>query len=134
MSLNGDLLRSSFVHVIEKQPKLTKRFYEILFERYPELKNLFPRRGMAAQEKMLGEALVAVLDHLEDTPWLQGQLGTLGRRHVDYGVTRAMYGQVGECLLAALAEAAGDDWTPAHERAWVDAYGAIRDMMLAEAA
>ena len=129
MSLNAPLLRSSFELVVERQPKLVHRFYEILFERYPQVKPLFGRNSPSKQEEMLTSALVAVIDHLEDVPWLQQTLSGLGAKHDEYGVTREMYGWVGASLLAALAEAAGKDWTPELEGAWTDAYGAIVGLM-----
>jgi len=129
MSLNAPLLRSSFELVVTRQPKLVHRFYEILFERYPQVKPLFGRNAPAKQEEMLTSALVAVLDHIEDAPWLVSTLGQLGAKHDGYGVTKEMYGWVGASLLAALAEAAGSDWSPALESAWTDAYGAIVGLM-----
>ena len=130
MALDVALLRSSFALVVERQPALTKRFYEILFERYPQARALFGRNTQRAQEEMLQGALVAVLDHLEDAAWLQGTLAGLGAKHVGYGVSAPMYGWVGESLLATLAEVAGPAWTPALERAWAEAYGAIVELML----
>lgn len=130
MSLNVPLLRSSFDLVIERQPQLTPRFYEILFARYPQVKPLFGRNSGANQAAMLQSALVAVLDKLEDASWLEQTLGAMGAKHVDYGVTTEMYGWVGTSLLAAIAEAAGSDWSPALESAWTDAYGAISGLML----
>lgn len=129
MSLNAPLLRSSFELVVTRQPKLVHRFYEILFDRYPQVKPLFGRNAPAKQEEMLTAALVAVLDHIEDAPWLVATLGQLGAKHDQYGVTPEMYGWVGASLLAALAEAAGTDWSPALETAWTDAYGAIVGLM-----
>jgi hemoglobin-like flavoprotein len=129
MSLNAPLLRSSFELVVARQPKLVHRFYEILFERYPQVKPLFGRNAPAKQEEMLTSALVAVIDHLEDAPWLGSTLGQLGAKHDQYGVTPEMYGWVGASLLATLAEVAGTDWTPALETAWTDAYGAIVGLM-----
>ena len=134
MPLNVALLRSSFEVVIERQPELTHRFYEILFERYPRAKALFVRNAPAAQEKMLADALVAVLDHLEDAPWLTSTLSGLGAKHKGYGVTDEMYGWVGASLLATLAEVAGKDWTPPLEAAWTEAYGAIAGLMQAGSA
>jgi hemoglobin-like flavoprotein len=134
MSLNVPLLRSSFDLVVERQPHLTHRFYEILFQRYPKAKALFGRNTAVAQEKMLTDALVAVMDHLEDAPWLTNTLKALGAKHVGYGVTTEMYGWVGASLLATLAEVAGGDWTPALEAAWSEAYGAIAGLMQAGAA
>ena len=50
-----------------------------------------------------------------------------------YGVTEEMYGWVGECLLAAFAEAAGDAWTDEVAKSWAAAYDAIAGAMLAGA-
>lgn len=130
MSLDADLLRSSLELVVERQPAITPRFYEILFERYPQVRPLFGRNAAAAQQKMLQEAIVAVVDHLEDADWLASTLGGMGRQHVDYGVKPEMYGWVAQSLIATLAEVAGDDWTPAMEEAWTAALTAIRDLML----
>jgi hemoglobin-like flavoprotein len=132
MTLDPAILRSSFEIVIDRRPDLTVRFYEVLFERYPHLQRLFSRdRG--AQSKMLAGALAAVLDHLEDAPWLVETLGNLGGKHVAYGVTAEMYDMVGDALLATLAEAAGDDWTPIVAAQWTEAFGAIASMMQAGA-
>jgi len=134
MSLNVPLLRSSFDLVVERQPRLTSRFYEILFQRYPEAKLLFHRNKPELQEKMLTDTLVAVMDRLDDAPWLTATLKGMGAKHVEYGVTNEMYGWVGASLLATLAEVAGKDWTPELEAAWTEAYGAIAGLMQAGAA
>ena len=132
--MNADLLRSSFELVVSRNPEPTLRFYEILFDRYPDAKSLFGRKSQEEQAKMLRDALVAVVDHLEDAPWLAETLKALGAKHVDYEVTPEMYPWVGECLLATLAEIAGDDWSPEIEAAWTEAYGAIQGLMLEGAA
>ncbi|HXK20362.1 MAG TPA: globin domain-containing protein [Polyangiaceae bacterium] len=129
MSLNVKLLRDSFDVVVERSPHLTHRFYEILFERYPQTQHMFPAGRRSRQEGMLTEALVAVLDHLEDAPWLTGTLHALGAKHVDYGVTDEMYGWVGDALLRTLAETCANDWTPELEAAWAAAFGAIASLM-----
>jgi hemoglobin-like flavoprotein len=131
MALNVPVLRSTFDLVVERQPQIAHRFYEILFSRYPRAQSLFGRNSAAAQEKMLTDALVAVVDHLEDAPWLTSTLGALGAKHEGYGVTAEMYDWVGACLLAALAEAAGKDWSREAEVAWTEAYGAISGLMKA---
>ena len=125
MSLNVELLESSFVLVTEREPNLVSHFYDRLFERYPQAKALFGRNSRQNQEKMLTDALVAVVDHLEDAPWLETTLVALGQKHQEYQVTPEMFDWVGECLLDTIAEVAGDDWTEDHKNAWTDAYGAI---------
>jgi hemoglobin-like flavoprotein len=136
MALDVTLLRQSFTLVVERSPQVIARFYEIFFERYPEVRPMFGRgpEDIARQERMLTDALVAVLDHLEDAPWLQQTLFALGRRHVGYGVRDEMYAWVGDCLLMALAEAAGSAWSAEIEKQWSEAFGAIQSMMLAGAA
>lgn len=134
MSLDVEALRDSFSLVVERSPDVVHRFYDILFTRYPSVRPLFSRNSRDRQEKMLTDALVAVTDHLDDAPWLSEQLSAMGKKHVDYGVTPEMYGWVGECLIAALSEAAGEAWTPRVENAWIEAYGAIQGLMLGGAA
>ena len=129
MALNAELLRSSAELVVSREPDFTLRFYGILFKRYPQLQPLFGRNSRDNQAKMLRDSIVAVLDHLEDAPWLVTNLKALGDRHKGYQVTPEMYPMVGECLLATLAEIAGDDWSPEIQAAWSDAYGAIVSMM-----
>jgi hemoglobin-like flavoprotein len=129
VSLDPQLLRSSFALVVERQPELTTRFYEIFFQRYPQVRPLFGRNATANQAQMLQGALVAVMEHIEDAEWLTDTLSALGKKHVDYGVTDEMYDWVGESLLATLAEAAGLDWSPQLAAAWTEAYGAIAGLM-----
>jgi hemoglobin-like flavoprotein len=133
MSLDVQLIRTNFEYVIEREPNLTERFYDVLFERYPQVQPLFGRNSRAAQQQMLAQALMAVIDHLEDAPWLEQTLGALGRRHVDYGVTQEMYGWVGDALLTVLERASGDTWTTAHRDNWTLAYSAIVSLMCGEA-
>lgn len=129
MSLDVITLRQSFDLVVSRAPDMTRRFYAILFERYPQVRPLFGR-STEKQEQMLTRALVAVLDRLEDGAWLGDTLRALGAKHVDYGVTEEMYPWVGDALLATLAEVAGEAWTPQVEKAWTDAYAAIAGLML----
>jgi hemoglobin-like flavoprotein len=49
---------------------------------------------------------------------------------VGYGAQPEHYPVVGEVLLAAMAEVAGPDWRPEHERAWGKALGIVAGAML----
>jgi len=129
MALNVELLRSSFALVVEREPEVTHRFYDVLFKNHPEAKPLFANRSRGEQERMLRDMLVAIIDHLEDGAWLGSQLRALGAKHEGYGVRPEMYGWVGASLLETLASVAGDAWTPELAAAWTDAYGAIASLM-----
>jgi hemoglobin-like flavoprotein len=130
MALDADLLRSSLALVSEREDRITERFYDTLFTRYPQARPLFSRNRQE-QAAMLQESIVAVLDHIEDAAWLESHLGELGRRHVDYAVTAEMYPWVIDSLVVTLAQIGGDDWTPEMDRAWRDALRAVSDLMLA---
>ncbi|WP_018179178.1 globin domain-containing protein [Jongsikchunia kroppenstedtii] len=128
--MNKQLLENSLMLVDLPDDGLTVRFYEILFDRYPAVRPMFQRDGKL-QAAMLRQALVAVLDHLDNSEWLADNLGSLGRRHADMGVTAPMYEAVGECMIAAMAEIAGDAWTKEMSAAWAEALGAVSSLMLA---
>ena len=130
MSLNVELLRSSFELVLAREPALTHRFYGVLFTKYPQVKPLFGRNSAQHQETMLANALVAVMDHLEDASWLNETLTAMGAKHLDYGVKDEMYPFVGDALITAMSQVAGADWTEEHTAQWSAAYGAITSMML----
>jgi hemoglobin-like flavoprotein len=128
-----ELLLESLGWASELEEVVTLRFYEILFERYPQVRPLFSR-DRSLQARMLQDAVVAAVAHLDDAAWLSQTLGAIGAKHVDYGVTDEMYPLVGECLIAALAEPCGPRWTPAHEGAWARTCGARMGLALQGAA
>jgi hemoglobin-like flavoprotein len=130
MSLNVELLQSSFEQVKPAAPQLTSRFYELIFTDYPDLKPLFAHTDMAEQRKKLLQSLVLVIDNLRAPEVLDRSLKGLGTRHVQYGVLPAHYPPIGQCLIKALQETAGTAWTPEVQQAWIEAYGAVTALML----
>ena len=130
--MDKDLLSASLLLVAGEEDALTRRFYEILFERYPAVRPLFTR-DTTVQATMLTEAVVAVLDHLDDAAWLTDALGSLGAKHEGYGVTSDMYPAVGECMIAAMVERGGAHWTPEMTDAWAEALAAVSGLMIAGA-
>jgi hemoglobin-like flavoprotein len=127
------LLEQSLRWAAERRPIITSRFYEILFERYPQAQSLFGRNSRKNQVQMLQDAILACLDHLDDASWLADAMATLGAKHVGYGVTDEMYPWVGECLIATLAELCEERWTSEHEAAWARTYSALTSLALAGA-
>ena len=133
MALNVELIESSFEAVAPRAVQLADVFYDTLFRDHPEVRSLFPDT-MAEQKQKLISALALTVKSLREPEKLQNVLEDLGCRHVEYGAVEAHYPAVGQTLLKALAEVAGDAWNPELEGAWSEAYGAIQDLMLAGAA
>ena len=117
-----------------RDPNFVARFYTKLLARHPQLRSLLGATVSQRQHAMLYQALVAILDHLDDAPWLEEALKKYGARHASYGVTDEMYDWFGECLLATLADVDDSGWTPQLAAAWSEAYLAISGLMKAGAA
>jgi nitric oxide dioxygenase len=57
-------------------------------------------------------------------------LRALGARHVAYGTLPEHYPIAGECLIAAMADVAGDAWKPEYETAWAAGWSLIAGAMI----
>lgn len=129
------LLQESFELALERDDDFPRLFYDVLFHRHPDIEQMFGERGRGrntpdAQRRMFAQTLIAIVDHIDDEPWLRETLVPMGKEHLAYGVTARMYDHVCDALVTAFAEVVGEDWTPAHERAWRGAYAHIADVML----
>ena len=127
--MDKDLLMDGLL-LADADENLTTRFYEILFDRYPAVRPMFSA-DVRPQAEMLRTAVLAVLEHLDDPEWLTTTLGGLGAKHAEYGATPAMFAAVGECMVAAMAELGGDDWTREMTAAWSEALATVSSLMLA---
>lgn len=130
MSLNVELLESSFARVKEREAEFSAHFYNNLFADYPIVKPLFTNSDMVEQQKKLFKSLLVVVDSLRKPDVLTSALTGLGTRHVKYGVLPEHYPLVGSTLLKALSICLEEAWTPDVEQAWIAAYGVVAKVML----
>jgi hemoglobin-like flavoprotein len=130
MSLQVETLEQSFEKVKPHADDFVNRFYENLFTQSPEAKPLFAHTNMAKQKKMLLSSLVFVVENLRNPEAFTETLKGLGSRHIKYGALPEHYPLVGNALLTTFGDFLKSDWTPEVKQAWVDAYGAITDLML----
>ncbi|MFJ7155899.1 globin domain-containing protein [Streptomyces sp. NPDC101118] len=124
------ILKNSFAVVERRAEHAVKFFYSHLFWHNPGIREMFPPSfaDMERQRDRLFAALTHVVSHLED-PTLLPYLRDLGRDHRKFLAGPEHYTAVGASLLAALAEASGEAWTPEVEKAWGEAYQVIADAM-----
>jgi chemotaxis signal transduction protein/hemoglobin-like flavoprotein len=130
LGLNVELLEQSFEAVKPHAETLVERFYENLFEQYPEVQPLFANADMAEQRGKLLSALATVVASLRQPDALVPHLEELGRRHVAYGAEPAHYEAVGTVLIETLGEIAGDLWTDELRDAWSDAVTLVATVMI----
>ncbi|MBE9041545.1 flavohemoprotein [Oscillatoriales cyanobacterium LEGE 11467] len=133
MSLNVELLESSFEKIKPRAGEFGASFYENLFRMYPEAKPLFATTDLAEQQKKLIASLVLVVENLRKPDALESPLKGLGARHVQYGALPEHYPLVGNAILTTFEQYLGNDWTADVKQAWVEAYGAITEIMLSGA-
>ncbi len=130
MTLNIELLQSSFALVKVDSSAFTERFYTSLFTDHPEVQPLFAHANMEKQGKQLFQSLVFTLNNLRKPDALSHALKGLGTRHVQYGVLPQHYPIVGNSLLKAFEATLGTAWTPDVQQAWIEAYGTVAQLML----
>ncbi|MEM9538153.1 MAG: globin family protein [Cyanobacteria bacterium P01_E01_bin.42] len=130
MSLQAEILEKSFENIKPQANEFVNSFYENLFSANPEAKPLFGHTDMAAQKKKLLGSLVLVVENLRKPDVLSDALKGLGARHVKYGALPEHYPLVGSALLTTFEQYLGEAWTEEVRQAWVEAYGAITELML----
>jgi hemoglobin-like flavoprotein len=130
--MNTDIqtLRSSFRRLSPRADALAHCFYDTLFARYPEVIPLFAGTNFDDQRKKLMRALALVVRHLEQPDFLRAYLQGLGAIHLAYGVAPEHYTAVGESLLTALADTAGNTWSETEATAWRSAFTLISEAMI----
>jgi hemoglobin-like flavoprotein len=133
MSLDLELLETSFDLLAPRGDELMDEFYERLFAAAPEVRPLFPN-DMRRQKTMLLGALVLLRKSLRNLDAIVPKLRELGARHVAYGTVPAHYPIVGGALLGAMAQLAGEQWTPEIEAAWAGAFEVVAGEMMRGAA
>jgi len=127
------LIRSSFAVVAPQTEEVARHFYATLFSRAPLTRDLFPV-NMEVQRSRLLRALVHVVQMVDRPDELVPFLEQLGRDHRKFGVLAEHYDAVGAALISAVAEFAGQAWTPRVARAWTESYGTVARAMRTAAA
>jgi len=122
------LVRNSWQLVLPIKDTAAQLFYGQLFELDPSLRGLF-KGDMAEQGRKLMAMINTVVISLDKLGPILETIEDMGRRHVAYGVTEAHYDTVGSALIWTLGQGLGEQFTPAVEDAWADAYTALASAM-----
>ena len=124
-----DLLRGTWLQVVQIGAPAMALFYKRLFEIDPGTARLFGGTDMSVQEQKLLQAISAVIDGLDDLAPLVPVLEDLGRRHAGWGVTNAHYDSVGAALLWTFEQGLGPSWTEEAAQDWAAAYDLVASTM-----
>ena len=130
MALDVDKLEESFDLVAPQGDELMRTFYDNLFETAPGVRPLFENVNMDRQRRALLNMLLVLRESLRDLDDIVPDLEKLGARHDGYGANPEHYPVVGEVLIGAMAQVAGDAWKPEYTSAWQQAYEVVQGVML----
>ena len=122
------LVRSSWQQVLPISDSAAKLFYGQLFELDPSLRSMF-KGDMVEQGRKLMTMINMVVISLDKLGPILETIEDMGRRHVAYGVTEAHYDTVGNALIWTLGKGLGQQFTPAVEDAWAEAYDTLASAM-----
>ncbi len=136
LAMNPALLKESFNLITPRKEEFARHFYNLLFQQYPQVRELFPNMesGMRRQEASLITTLAVVVAGVERGENLAAVIRSLGERHSRYGAQAAHYPIVGQLLIQTFQDLLGDAFTTQMKAAWSQAYEIISNEMLKGAA
>ena len=116
------------VHGVE----ITKTFYKNMFEKHPELLNIFNHANQekGRQQTALANTVYAAAVHIENLEAILPVVVQIAHKHRSLGILPEHYPIVGENLLQAIKEVLGDAATDDIINAWAEAYGVIADIFI----
>ncbi len=116
----------------EHSTAIGKRFYKLLFEKAPDLYNVFnqtnQKRGL--QQEALGYSVYAAGEHITNLDAIKPVIERISQKHRAIGIKAEQYPVVGETLLQAVKDVLGDAATDEIIEAWGKAYGYIADAFI----
>jgi methyl-accepting chemotaxis protein len=132
----SDIIRiqQSFRMVACEGEQMVSRFYELLFERFPDLRSFFHSSTVSEQHAKFLTGLSTLVLHLDDPQELRVTLVKLGERHQRYGIAKPHYPPVLGTLLHVLAEFGGEGMDGKTYEAWANFLHLIRAIMLEKSA
>jgi hemoglobin-like flavoprotein len=127
-----DRLEESFGLLTQPRLDLAGRFLFLLQSEHPRLTALSSgeRDGI---KRAIMDTLGTTVAHLRDPQSVRLHLEEMGRRHAASGVRAEHYPTAGRILIAAMANVAGDRWSPELEADWDESIQLVAQIMMAGA-
>ncbi len=123
------LIKATLPVLKQQGDAITARMYELLFEKYPQVKPLFAN-APDNQSKILTRSIIAYSEHINDLSALSSALEQIARKHVAVGVQPEYYPLVGESLLQAFREILDESMTDEIISAWQEAYFFLAEQLI----
>ncbi|WP_027409345.1 NO-inducible flavohemoprotein [Anoxybacteroides tepidamans] len=127
-----DIIQSTVPVLEQYGEQITKRFYQLLFSKHPELLNIFnhANQQQGRQQKALAASVYAAAKHIDNLEAILPVVKQIAHKHRSLGVKKEHYPIVGQHLLLAIKDVLGDAATDDIIEAWKEAYGVIADVFI----
>ena len=124
------IIKSSAPALAEYGEQITGRFYQILLEKNPELKNIFNMTNQKSgnQKQALAMAVYAFSKYVDNLSVILGDVERIAQKHASLGIKPEHYPLVGAALLESIKEILnpGDDVISA----WASGYGVLANVFI----
>lgn len=124
-----DMVRSSLSQLRREFDGYSLYFYEALFRRAPEMRDLF-REDLAGQGMKFMSTLSVIVEKLDDKDASAAQYSGLGKMHSSLGIKAVDFKPMEEALIDTLRTGLGDEFSPELEAAWRKAYEQVSHNMI----
>jgi nitric oxide dioxygenase len=126
-----EIIRATAPLIKEYKEDITKNMYSILFEKYPQTKELF-KNSEENQYSKLANAIYAYANNIDKLENLQKGIETMVATHVRTNIKPEHYPMVQDALLTSIKEVLGDRCTNEVQQAWSDAYEFLANILISK--
>ena len=129
-----DIIKSTVPALKAHGLEITKTFYKNMFEKNPEIKELFNMEKQASgeQPKALAMSILAAAQNIDNLSAIMPVVNKIGEVHCNSKVKPEHYPIIGENLLAAIKEVLGDAATDEVIEAWGKTYGVLAEVFISK--
>ncbi|ODQ65493.1 nitric oxide dioxygenase [Nadsonia fulvescens var. elongata DSM 6958] len=131
-STQTEIIKSSVPFLEEKGDELAKHMYDLMFEKYPEVRPLFNKvhQKNFTQPKILAFALLAYAKNIDNISVLGAFVNQIVSKHVGLQILPEHYPIVAECIIQAIKDLLGDAATDDLIEAWTVAYTDLAGILI----
>jgi len=124
-----DIIKESAELITANDTRITTRMYELLFSKYPHVKELFVNAPQDQYMK-LAESLSAYAVNIDRLHILKPGLEVIAMAHVEVNIRPGHYPMVGMALMEAIEDTLGKRASVEFLDAWREAYKHISDVLI----
>ena len=130
-SLDEDALMKGVKLCARRTNEIGDVFFNDLFERYAEIKDLFDENKLESQKEYLADVLQKLHENINDQERLEEHLELIANQSKKYELTQEQYVESVEVLASACKKVIGKRWTKAINAAWMKYMSAVVNYIVA---